>query len=61
MADVFFTERGRDRLDDLDPETQERIKKKLEEIEDWPDHFVQPLKGRSDYALRIGDYRALIE
>jgi mRNA interferase RelE/StbE len=61
MADVFFTERGRDRLDDLDPETQERIKKKLGEIEDWPDHFLKPLKGRNDYALRVGDYRALIE
>lgn len=60
MADVFFTERGRDRLGDLDSETQERIKKKLGEIGDWPGHFLKPLKGRDDYALRIGDYRALI-
>ncbi|MYL17478.1 type II toxin-antitoxin system RelE/ParE family toxin [Halorubrum terrestre] len=61
MADIFFTERGRERLDNLDRETQDRIKKKLGEIEDWPDHFLKPLKGRNDYALRIGDYRALIE
>ena len=61
MADVFFTERGRERLNDLDRETQDRIKKKLGEIEDWPNHFLKPLKGRNDYALRIGDYRALIE
>jgi len=61
MADVFFTERGRDRLDDLDHEAQERIKKKLSDIEDWPDHFLKSLKGRDDYVLRVGDYRALIE
>lgn len=61
MAEVLFTERGRDRLTDLDSEAQERIKKKLGEIEDWPDHFLKPLKGRDDYSLRVGDYRALIQ
>jgi len=61
MADVFFTERGSERLNNLDRETQDRIKKKLGKIEDWPDHFLKPLKRRNDYALRIGDYRALIE
>jgi mRNA interferase RelE/StbE len=61
MAAVFFTDRGRDRLDDLDPETQERIKSKLSEIENWPEHFLSPLKGRDDYVLRVGDYRVLIQ
>lgn len=60
MADVFFTERGRDRLDEQDAETKERIKKKLDEIRDWPDHFLKSLKGRDDYVLRVGDYRVLI-
>ena len=61
MADVFFTERGRDRLDEQDAETRERIKKKLGEIQDWPDHFLKPLTGRDDYVLRVGDYRVLID
>lgn len=60
MADVFFTERGRERLEEQDGETRERIKKKLAEIQDWPDHFLKPLKGRDDYVLRVGDYRVLI-
>jgi len=61
MAEVFFTERGRDRLDDLDAETRDRIKRKLREIEDWPDHFLKPLTGRDDYVLRVGDYRVLVQ
>lgn len=60
MADVFFTERGRERLDEQETETKERITKKLHEIGDWPDHFLKPLKGRDDYVLRVGDYRVLI-
>lgn len=61
MADVFFTERGQNRLSELDAEAKERVKSKLGEIEDWPDHFLKPLKGRDDYVLRVGDYRVLIE
>jgi mRNA interferase RelE/StbE len=61
MADVFFTERGQERLNEQDSETKDRIKKKLREICDWPDHFLKPLKGRNDYVLRVGDYRVLID
>lgn len=61
MADVYFTERGHERLNEQDPEMRERIKKKLREIRDWPRHFLKPLKGRDDYVLRVGDYRVLIE
>ena len=36
MADVFFTERGRERLDEQDTETKERITKKLHEMATGP-------------------------
>jgi hypothetical protein len=39
MADVYFTERGQDRLDDLDTETTDRVKSKLRDIRDWPSTF----------------------
>jgi mRNA interferase RelE/StbE len=55
MADVFFTDRGRERLEELEPETQDRVKRKLREIRDWPDHFLKRLKGRDDYVLRVGE------
>jgi mRNA interferase RelE/StbE len=61
MAEIYFTERGQDRLDDLDPETTDRIKSKLRDIRDWPDHFLKSLSGRDDYVLRVGDYRVLIQ
>lgn len=61
MADVFFTERGKERLQEQEADVQDRIKSKLKDIQDWPDHFLKPLKGRDDYVLRVGDYRVLIE
>lgn len=61
MAKVYLTERGRERLDTLDPEVKDRIRRKLREIRDWPDHFLKPLKGRDDHVLRVGDYRVLID
>ena len=61
MADVFLTERARERLDALDAEPRERIEKKLRSIQDFPDHYLKSLSGRDDYRLRIGDYRALID
>jgi mRNA interferase RelE/StbE len=61
MTEVYFTERGQDRLEDLDPETKDRIKSKLRDIRDWPEHFLKPLSGRDDYVLRVGDYRVLIQ
>jgi mRNA interferase RelE/StbE len=61
MAAVYFTERGQERLEELDPETRDRIKSKLRDVRDWPDHFLKPLSGRDDYVLRVGDYRVLIQ
>ncbi|WP_343217296.1 type II toxin-antitoxin system RelE family toxin [Halovivax gelatinilyticus] len=61
MVDVFFTDRGRNRLEELEPDTQERVTKKLRDVRDWPDHYLKRLTGRDDYVLRVGDYRVLIE
>lgn len=61
MPDVYFTERGHERLGDLNEDVQERIKEKLREARDRPDHYLKSLSNRDDYSLRIGDYRALID
>ncbi len=61
MTEIFLTDRAVERLESLDSETEERIKKKLKSITDFPEHYQKPLKGREDYRLRIGDYRALID
>lgn len=36
MPDVYFTERGHDRLTDLDDDLQQRIKEKLRDARDNP-------------------------
>lgn len=58
---VLLTDTARDHLDDLESNTAERITTKLRNIADWPDHYLDPLKGRDDYKLRVGDYRVLIQ
>lgn len=61
MATVELSERARERLADLDAEPRDRIRKKLHEIQDWPDHFLEPLKGTDAYKLRVGDFRVIID
>ncbi|ELY30076.1 type II toxin-antitoxin system RelE/ParE family toxin [Haloferax volcanii] len=45
---------------DLDPETRERVLKKLAEAREWTDHRVERLSGWPYYKLRAGDYRAIL-
>lgn len=61
MADAELSERALERLNDLEPEHRDRIKKKLGSITDWPDHFLEPLSGSDAYKLRVGDYRVIID
>ena len=44
--------------------TAKRIRKALDELAEDPDQeglAVVPLKGRSGYRLRVGDYRVIFE
>jgi mRNA interferase RelE/StbE len=61
MAEVKFTDPAKEQLSDLEKEVRIRIYDKLEEIKDWPDHFLVRLKGYPYYRLRIGDYRVIIQ
>ena len=61
MAEVEWTESGLESLETLDPTVQERILDKLEEVGNWPEHFLEPLTGYPYYKLRVGDYRAIID
>lgn len=40
MGEVYFTERAKARLEEHDTEVPERIKSKLKELCDWPEHFL---------------------
>ena len=47
-------------LADLEPDTRDRILKKLAEAQEWTDHRVEPLSGWDYYKLQTGDYRAIL-
>ncbi|AKU09901.1 type II toxin-antitoxin system RelE family toxin [Haloferax gibbonsii] len=60
MTDVEITPKADSHLADLDPETRERVLKKLAEAREWTDHRVERLSGWPYYKLRAGDYRAIL-
>ncbi|MCU4743349.1 type II toxin-antitoxin system RelE/ParE family toxin [Natronoglomus mannanivorans] len=60
MTDVEITAKADEHLEGLDPESRERILKKLTEAQDWTDHRLERLSGWPYYKLRAGDYRAII-
>ncbi|MGB9986018.1 type II toxin-antitoxin system RelE family toxin [Salarchaeum japonicum] len=48
-------------LDELEREDAQRIIKKLDDILEFPEHFLDRLKNPPGYKLRVGDYRVLID
>lgn len=60
MASVHFTDKGQERLDEIkDPDLRSRILSKLDDVEDWPGHYLERLQGYPYYKLRVGDYRVI--
>ncbi|MFB6113609.1 MAG: type II toxin-antitoxin system RelE/ParE family toxin [Halodesulfurarchaeum sp.] len=61
MADVLLHPDVDDWLDDQPDHLTERIRSKLADAGEDPEHYLTPLAGRDTYRLRIGDYRAEID
>jgi mRNA interferase RelE/StbE len=61
MAEVLLSPQAREWLADQSENVSDRVKTKLRDTAQNPDHFLKPLSGRDDYRLRIGDYRAVID
>jgi len=59
--EVFISENARQEFKVLSSTLQERIKKKLGLVCENPLHYFERLKGRSEYKLRVGDYRIIAE
>lgn len=59
MTEVLLSEQARDRLADLEPEIQDRIKDALRGIS--PERDLSPLSGEDVYKLRVGDYRVITD
>ncbi|MFB6308514.1 MAG: type II toxin-antitoxin system RelE/ParE family toxin [Haloarculaceae archaeon] len=61
MAEVVLTETLVETLEQYERDDAERVLSKLEEIEAFPDHFLDRLKNHPGYRLRVGDFRVLID
>ncbi len=61
MYEVIFDQEAIDFLNKLPKEVKERIYNKIISTKENPFHFFERLTGRTDYKLRIGDYRVVVD
>lgn len=61
MYEVIFDEEAIDFLNKSPNNLKERIFNKILSTKENPFRFFERLKGRSDYKLRIGDYRVIAD
>ena len=61
MYEIIFDEKTIGFLNKLSKNIKQRIFNKLISVKNNPFHFFEPLKGRKDYKLRIGDYRIIAD
>ncbi len=61
MYDITFDEKAIDFLNKLPKQLKERIFNKIITTKEMPFHFFERLEGRSDYKLRVGDYRIIAD
>lgn len=61
MATVLLHPDVEKTLQSLPNDIENRIRSKLEDAGDNPNRHLKPLKGRPEYALRVGKRRAIID
>ncbi|MEK6886849.1 MAG: type II toxin-antitoxin system RelE/ParE family toxin [Nanoarchaeota archaeon] len=59
--ELIFDEKAIDFLNDLPKELKKRIFNKIKSTKENPIHFFERLEGRTDYKLRVGDYRIIAD
>lgn len=47
-------------LNSLPKDISVRIYEKIDEVKENPEHFLEKLKGMSEWKVRIGDYRVIL-
>lgn len=59
--EIVWTEAAVESLEQYETEAAERVVDKLEEVVDFPDHFLDRLRNHPGYKLRVGDFRVLVD
>lgn len=64
VYDIFLTEQAVNDLQKLDSNIEKRIRKKIKQLSDFPEHYGKPLKGPKNlWVLKIGrsDWRVIFK
>lgn len=61
MTELVYSDHAVEWLEKAEPGTRERIVKKLDSIQDFPEHYLKRLSGSPYHRLRVGDYRVIID
>lgn len=61
MYSLVFDEKVLDYLEGLPKNISKRIFNKLKDTKENPHHFFVRLNNRSEYKLRVGDYRIIAD
>ncbi len=56
-----YTDAIQGTVDRLETEATRRIIKKLDDVLDFPDHFLDRLRNHPGYKLRVGEFCVLID
>jgi len=59
--ELEYTEAIQESLEELETEDARRVIRKLDDILDFPDHFLDRLQNHPGYKLRVGDFRVLLD
>lgn len=59
--DAVLTETLVETLEQFEPDDPERVITKLEDVVDFPEHYLDRLKNHPGYKRRVGDFRILID
>jgi len=59
--EIIYDRNATDDMNRLPKELRKRIFNKASDAKGNPDHFFEQLSGRTDYKLRIGDYRLIAD
>jgi len=61
MYELVFDEKAIEFLEKIEKKTKKRIYEKILSTREDPFHYFERLAGRSDYKLRVGNYRVIAD
>jgi mRNA interferase RelE/StbE len=61
MYELIIDDKATEFLEKLEKSLAQRIFKKIQSTKENPFHFFERLEGRTDFKLRVGDYRVIAD